>query len=100
MIATVLRSHEAKSVSRDPPLNRVEHTRLGWINAPGEVLKERLRSVGPKRPIGSGRRLPAVWEIGSQRRTSLDGNRASEQATHLRDKGSEIWESALNLRPR
>src|SRR5439155_13331045 len=43
----------------DPALNRVEHTRLGWIDAAGEIVEEGfLAQLGE-----AARHLPEVWEI-------------------------------------
>ena len=60
----------------DPPLHRVEHTRLGWIDAAGEVLEEGLLAQ-----LGKAARLDEAgicrWrgKFGSQCRIVLAGIR-------------------------
>ena len=71
----------------DPPLNRVEHPRLGWIDAAGEVLEEgllaQLGEAARRDQAGIGR-----WrgKLGSQCRIVLAGiRRASSDVDKGRD---------------
>src|SRR5437867_5647995 len=73
----------------DPPLNRVEHTRLGWIDAAGEVLEEGLLAQ-----LGEAARLDEAgicrWrgKCGSQCRIVLAGiRRARSDVDKSRDFG-------------
>src|SRR5882724_3396775 len=73
----------------DPPLNRVEHTRLGWIDAAGEVLEEGLLAQ-----LSEAARLDEAgicrWrgKFGSQCRIVLAGiRRASSDVDESRDLG-------------
>src|SRR5206468_6870172 len=73
----------------DPPLNRVEHTRPGWIAAAGEVLEKRLLAQ-----LGEAARLDEAghgrWrgEFLSQGRIVLAGiRRASRDVDKGRDLG-------------